>query len=98
MSGMLPGVECARRRRLHNSASTRDPTTRSLCLYIRNLHNNNSSSSSLLACPDENLEGAALKAKRRLDQKFMAPMKLQNQRPHYKCKGLLLAFWSQLRS
>nr|ACU15402.1 unknown [Glycine max] len=98
MSGMLPGVECARRRRLHNSAGDDSTSNRSFCLYTtRNLQ----SSSSLLersmlnrAYPDENLGGAAREAKRRLDQKFMAHIKSES----HKRKGLFHGLWRQLRS
>ncbi|KAK7329995.1 hypothetical protein VNO77_24179 [Canavalia gladiata] len=96
MSGMLPGVECARRRRLHRS----DPTARSFCLYIRNLQSSLSSSSLLersmlkQACPDENLGGAAREAKRRLDERFAAQLKLENKR---KTKSLFRALWQQIR-
>ncbi|RDX91754.1 hypothetical protein CR513_26214, partial [Mucuna pruriens] len=114
MSGMLPGVECARRRRLHNSAGgssysqsmlTRDSATRSFCLYMRNLQPPFSSSSLLersmlnQAYPDHNLGGPALEAKRRLDEKFTAHTKSQNyKRCNHKTKDLLHAFWRQLRS
>lgn len=104
MSGMLPGVECARRRRLHNSASARDSTTRSFCLYTKNLQSTFSSSSLLernmlnQACPDENLGGRAREAKRRLDQKFMAHVKPENKRFGHKRKGLFQGLWRQLRS
>ncbi|CAJ1944732.1 unnamed protein product [Sphenostylis stenocarpa] len=81
MSGMLPGVECARRRRLHNKASSRDSTNRSsLCLYStrklqsplleRNMVNQTDS--------DENLGGAAREAKRRLDEKLAGLVKPEN--------------------
>ncbi|KAK7347160.1 hypothetical protein VNO80_21687 [Phaseolus coccineus] len=85
MSGMLPGVECARRRRLHNSSSRDFVTRSSLCLYTtRNLQSPASSSSQLerntvnQANPDENLGGAALEAKRRLDEKFAAHLAAEN--------------------
>ncbi|ESW27107.1 hypothetical protein PHAVU_003G174500 [Phaseolus vulgaris] len=87
MSGMLPGVECARRRRLHNSSSRDSSTRSSLCLYTaRNLQSPASSSSSSLlerntvnqANPDENLGGAALEAKRRLDEKFATHLAAEN--------------------
>ncbi|XP_047182295.1 uncharacterized protein LOC124848615 [Vigna umbellata] len=79
MSGMLPGVESARRRRLHSNGSSRDFISgSSLCLYA-NRKLRSPSSSSLLerntvnqADPDENLGVAALEAKRRLDQRFAA--------------------------
>ncbi|KAK7265154.1 hypothetical protein RJT34_32770 [Clitoria ternatea] len=48
MSGMLAGVECARRRRLHPTA---DSTNRSLCLYTRNLHTQPPLSSSSALVP-----------------------------------------------
>ncbi|XP_027333349.1 uncharacterized protein LOC113848153 [Abrus precatorius] len=113
MSGMLPGVECARRRRLHHSGGgssyspsmpTRDSTSRSFCLYIRNLQTPFSSSSSVErsalngACPEENLGGAAMEAKRRLDERFTAHMKSENKRYSRKRKSLFHALWHQFTS
>ncbi|XP_058732022.1 uncharacterized protein LOC131603637 [Vicia villosa] len=87
---MLPGVECARRRRLHQSRGKEggygDSTTRrSFCLYTRNLQSTTSSSKpSLLersvlkqkqSLIDEKLGGSAREAKRRLDEKLKASMK-----------------------
>ncbi|BAT76244.1 hypothetical protein LR48_Vigan01g249500 [Vigna angularis] len=85
MSGMLPGVESARRRRLHSNSSSRDFISgSSLCLYA-NRKLRSPPSSSLLerntvnqADPDENLGVAALEAKRRLDQRFAAYLTTEN--------------------
>ncbi|WVZ11302.1 hypothetical protein V8G54_015832 [Vigna mungo] len=86
MSGMLPGVESARRRRLHSNGSSRDFISgSSLCLYANRKLQSPLSSSSVLerntvnqADPDENLGVAALEAKRRLDQKFAAYLRTEN--------------------
>ncbi|XP_023005584.1 uncharacterized protein LOC111498516 isoform X2 [Cucurbita maxima] len=86
MAGMLPGVECARRRRLHQTkacsdsppiAATRTLTRKSiLCLYTSNhetlLASNPSLQGSLLveAQENDNLDGIAREAKRRLDERL----------------------------
>ncbi|AES91708.1 hypothetical protein MtrunA17_Chr4g0065191 [Medicago truncatula] len=80
---MLPGVECARRRRLYKSKVESDSTKRSFCLYTRNLKSTTSSPTSFLrqnqySYPDEKLGGSAREAKRRLDEKFTASMKSEN--------------------
>ncbi|RDX60219.1 putative E3 ubiquitin-protein ligase RHY1A [Mucuna pruriens] len=94
MAGMLPGVECARRRRFHrplDSNSTSLPShvsTRrsSFCLYASNHESRLSSSSSLQrnilyqAHPDENMIGAAREAKQRLDDKFRSQRMSENKR------------------
>ncbi|XP_020228123.1 uncharacterized protein LOC109809278 [Cajanus cajan] len=101
---MVAGVECARKRRLHNSPFTRDSNTRSFCLYTRNLQSPFSSSSLLersmlnQAYPDENLGGEALEAKRRLDHKLMAHIEIQNKGCDHKRKGFFHGCWRQLRS
>lgn len=95
MAGMLPGVECARRRRFHQSGGLLDSpsisphnSTRrsSFCLYASNHESHLSSSSSLQrsmlyqAHPDENMVGAAREAKQRLDEKFKGQRKSENKR------------------
>ncbi|WVY92529.1 hypothetical protein V8G54_031617 [Vigna mungo] len=78
MYGMLPGVESARRRRLHNNGSSRDFISgSSLCLYANRKLQSPLSSSSLLgrntvnqADLDENLGVAALEAKRSAQNPF----------------------------
>ncbi|KAL2338469.1 hypothetical protein Fmac_012915 [Flemingia macrophylla] len=105
MSGVLPGVECARRRRLHNSATTtRDSNTRSFSLYMRNLQSPFSSSSFLernlwnQAYPDENLGGEARLAKQRLDRRFMAHIKSDSKHWDQKSRCFFHGLWRQLRS
>ncbi|OAY46961.1 probable E3 ubiquitin-protein ligase RHY1A [Manihot esculenta] len=91
MAGMLPGVECARRRRFHQSSgdstggaaafsSTRRP---SFCLYTSNHETSHSSISSLKkqrsisnqAYEDEKLGGLARQAKERLDERLRTQKK-----------------------
>ncbi|KAL5065246.1 hypothetical protein RYX36_026983 [Vicia faba] len=109
---MLPGVECARKRRLHQSrvreGGRGDPTTtRSFCLYTRNVQSTPSPSIlSLLersmlkqkqSLIDEKLGGSAREAKRRLDEKLTAGMKWEeNQQQKRKSifHGLLQQFKS----
>ncbi|KAJ7942538.1 RING/U-box superfamily protein [Quillaja saponaria] len=91
MAGMLPGVECARRRRFHRGGglSADSPTmashnsTRrsSFCLYTSN-HESHQPSSSLLqrsilnqAYLDEKLGGVAREAKERLDERLRTQRK-----------------------
>ncbi|KAI4335615.1 hypothetical protein L6164_014247 [Bauhinia variegata] len=101
MAGMLPGVECARRRRFHQSGGYYDSpamaahnSTRrsSFCLYTSK-HESIHFSSSLLqrsilyqAHPDENLGGAAREAKERLDERLRAQMKSETRRQNSKEK------------
>ncbi|KAL3362794.1 hypothetical protein AABB24_012218 [Solanum stoloniferum] len=95
MAGMLPGVECARRRRFHQSSGCIDSSntadfssTRrsSFCLYTSNHeHPFNSSSSkqrgaTSQAYQDEKLGEAAREAKQRLDDRLSARWKSQNKR------------------
>ncbi|KAH0649827.1 hypothetical protein KY284_029739 [Solanum tuberosum] len=95
MAGMLPGVECARRRRFHQSSgciassnTTGFSSTRrsSFCLYTSNHeHPFNSSSSkqrgaTSQAYQDEKLGEAAREAKQRLDDRLSARWKSQNKR------------------
>ncbi|XP_043718578.1 uncharacterized protein LOC122666618 [Telopea speciosissima] len=91
MAGMLPGVECARRRRFHqgggwiesqSKAAGNGRTRRSaFCLYASNHESHLSSSSSLPRNPtnqsfqDEKLGGVAREAKERLDERLRAPKK-----------------------
>ncbi|XP_045831817.1 uncharacterized protein LOC123923190 [Trifolium pratense] len=105
---MLPGVECARKRRLHQSrGGGYDSTTiRSFCLYTRNLKSTTSSLvPSLLqersmrqTYPDEKLGRSAREAKRRLDEKFTASMKSENQLNNHKTKSFFRGLFHQLRS
>lgn len=82
MAGMLPGVEAARRRRVHVSSAdggggattSRRP---SLCLYATNNHEFNLNShasverNATIRCDDETtLDAAARESKRRLDLRF----------------------------
>ncbi|XP_022134633.1 uncharacterized protein LOC111006855 [Momordica charantia] len=90
MAGMLPGVECARRRRCHQNKVWSDSpaiaaqalTRRSvLCLYTSNhetlLASNPSLKRSLLAAVDEDdkLDEIAREAKRRLDERLRTQRK-----------------------
>ncbi|XP_028754001.1 probable E3 ubiquitin-protein ligase RHY1A isoform X2 [Neltuma alba] len=95
MAGNLPGVECARRRRFHQSgvwsdspssiASHTSTRRSSFCLYTSN-HESLSSSSLLQrnliyqAYPQEVLGGAAREAKQRLDERFGTQRKTENKR------------------
>ncbi|CAK8563521.1 unnamed protein product [Lathyrus sativus] len=106
---MLPGVECARKRRLHQSREGCDPTTtRSFCLYTRNLQ----SSTSFPPIPsslersmlkkkqsliDEKLGGSAREAKRRLDEKLTACMK-SDENQHQKRKSIFAGLLRQFKS
>ncbi|KDP30179.1 hypothetical protein JCGZ_16961 [Jatropha curcas] len=86
MAGMLPGVECARRRRFHQSCDTSwaavSSSTRrsSFCLYTSNHESSQTSISSSLgsitkeAYEAEKLGEVARQAKERLDER------LRNQR------------------
>ncbi|KAL2327378.1 hypothetical protein Fmac_020805 [Flemingia macrophylla] len=97
MAGTLPGVECARRRRLHrcldsNSTSLASHNTftrrSSFCLYANSHESRLSSSSSLQRSmqyqthPDENMVGAAREARQRLDDKFRSQWMSENKRPN----------------
>ncbi|KAL5839883.1 hypothetical protein ACOSQ4_012491 [Xanthoceras sorbifolium] len=88
MAGMLPGVECARRRRFHQSGDspsmashvwTRRP---SFCLYTSNHESHHTSISSLRnilnqqASQDEKLGGLAREAKERLDERLGTQRKI----------------------
>ncbi|CAI9754720.1 unnamed protein product [Fraxinus pennsylvanica] len=81
MAGMLPGVESARRRRVHSDSPTPSGynfTRRSsFCLYTSNHENLHNSSSSMRnpisqAYCDEKLGDVAREAKRRLDERLKA--------------------------
>ncbi|KAK9947429.1 hypothetical protein M0R45_003055 [Rubus argutus] len=94
MAGMLPGVECARRRRVHQSgespgvANTNGCTRRSsFCLYASNHETHQTSSFSLrrsrlnqASYPDEKLGVEARVAKERLDVKLRTQRKSQPKR------------------
>ncbi|KAK7411649.1 hypothetical protein VNO78_03084 [Psophocarpus tetragonolobus] len=96
MAGMLPGVECARRRRFHRCLDSSNSSSlasshvssrrSSFCLYASNHECRISSSSSLQRSvlyqthPDDNMGGAAREAKQRLDDKFRAQRMSENKR------------------
>ncbi|XP_058111385.1 probable E3 ubiquitin-protein ligase RHY1A [Magnolia sinica] len=76
MAGMLPGVECARRRRVHQGGSNdqQNRTRRfSFCLYTSN-HDTHLNTNSLLrrtqSFQSENLGDVAREAKERLDERL----------------------------
>ncbi|KAF5176641.1 E3 ubiquitin-protein ligase [Thalictrum thalictroides] len=83
MAGMLPGVECARRRRCHQGGWMEQSQsfvghgrTRRFCLYTSN-HESQLNSKSLLersaanqSFQGDKLEGAAREAKERLDERL----------------------------
>ncbi|KAE8126151.1 hypothetical protein FH972_020895 [Carpinus fangiana] len=91
MAGMLPGVECARRRRFHQSSGMSDSPSHggtrrsSLCLYTSSHESHHSSTSpmreksllskALKASQDEELESGAREAKGRLDERLKAQRK-----------------------
>ncbi|CAN1172249.1 hypothetical protein LINPERHAP2_LOCUS30066 [Linum perenne] len=77
MAGMLPGVECARRRRFHKSGGIRRP---SFCLYTSNHEGSNTSVTSLRSIQsdiheDEKLGGVVREAKERLNWRLRAQNK-----------------------
>ncbi|KAI9192731.1 hypothetical protein LWI28_027087 [Acer negundo] len=90
MAGMLPGVECARRRRIHQSgdsptmANSHVSTRRSsFCLYTSNHESHQTSISNSLqrsiinhTYQDEKLGGLAREAKERLDERLGTQRKL----------------------
>ncbi|XP_022965969.1 probable E3 ubiquitin-protein ligase RHY1A isoform X2 [Cucurbita maxima] len=86
MAGMLPGVECARRRRFHQSITSSESastaaklgSTRrsSFCLYTSNRDFHLTSSSS----QNEKLGQAAREAKERLDERLRTHRKPENSR------------------
>ncbi|XP_023538036.1 probable E3 ubiquitin-protein ligase RHY1A [Cucurbita pepo subsp. pepo] len=96
MAGMLPGVECARRRRFHQSITSSDSastaaklgSTRrsSFCLYTSNRDFHLTSSSSQQRCSsnhayqNEKLGQAAREAKERLDERLRTHRKPENSR------------------
>ncbi|BAT79882.1 hypothetical protein VIGAN_02282300 [Vigna angularis var. angularis] len=92
MAGMLPGVECARRRRFH---SCLDSNSTSLASHVSTrrssfgLYASNFSLSTSQVCqrgmlyhthPDEDMAGAAREARQRLDDKFRAQRMSDNKR------------------
>ncbi|PRQ46222.1 putative transcription factor C2H2 family [Rosa chinensis] len=94
MAGMLPGVECARRRRVHQSsespslANTNGCTRRSsFCLYASNHETHQTSTFSLqrsmlnqASYKDEKLGEEARVAKERLDERLRTQRKSQPKR------------------
>ncbi|KAK1549714.1 hypothetical protein Q3G72_006634 [Acer saccharum] len=90
MAGMLPGVECARRRRFHKSgdspsmANSHVSTRRSsFCLYTSNHESHHTSISNSLqrsiinhTYQDEKLGGLAREAKERLDERLGTQRKI----------------------
>ncbi|KAJ0984834.1 hypothetical protein J5N97_003190 [Dioscorea zingiberensis] len=91
MAGMLPGVECARRRRFHQGGSMDSPTgsrRSSFCLYTTSheshLNNSNSKQRSSL---NKELHGLALgsiarEAKERLDERLRAQQRASEMKRH----------------
>ncbi|KAK6248280.1 hypothetical protein QUC31_019845 [Theobroma cacao] len=99
MAGMLPGVECARRRRFHQSGGASDsPSTvpigwtrrSSFCLYTSNHETHHSSVSSQQrsilnqANQDEKLGEVAREAKERLDERLRSQRKSEPKRQNSK--------------
>ncbi|KAB2023985.1 hypothetical protein ES319_D06G056700v1 [Gossypium barbadense] len=90
MAGMLPGVECARRRRIHLTepylihqpllliASQGNPLF--VCIPPTRILNSCLQQRSILdeACEDEELGGIAREAKKRLDERLRSQPKRQN--------------------
>nr|TKR71520.1 zinc finger family protein [Populus alba] len=99
MAGVLPGVECARRRRFHRSgdslgAPAHGWTRRSsFCLYTSSHENHHGSISSLRrsilnqACEDEKLGGVTKEAKERLDER----LRMQKKKPEITRKTMASA-------
>ncbi|KAJ4953274.1 hypothetical protein NE237_030106 [Protea cynaroides] len=103
MAGMLPGVECARRRRFHQGGGGIESqctagngrTRRSaFCLYTRNHETHLSSSFSSLqrnttnqSFQDEKLGGVAREAKERLNERLRTPKKPEIKRQSSKESG-----------
>ncbi|XP_061950753.1 probable E3 ubiquitin-protein ligase RHY1A isoform X2 [Populus nigra] len=103
MAGMLPGVECARRRRFHQSGDSlgapahggsRKP---SFCLYTSSHESYHGSVSSLQkqrsassqAYEDEKLGGVARQAKERLDERLRLQKKKRAETTRHKSTGNL---------
>ncbi|XWS27128.1 hypothetical protein CRYUN_Cryun26dG0089500 [Craigia yunnanensis] len=99
MAGMLPGVECARRRRFHQSGGSSDsPSVASIgltrrssfCLYTSNHETHHSSVSSqqrsisIQAYQDEKLGGVAREAKERLHERLRSQRKSEPKRQNSK--------------
>lgn len=95
MAGSLPGVECARRRRFHQSVAWSDSPNMavhsgsrrpSFCLYTSNHESHHSSTFSVQrtllnqVCQDEKLEEVAREAKERLDGKLRIQRKSETKR------------------
>ncbi|KAL3566922.1 hypothetical protein D5086_032337 [Populus alba] len=101
MAGMLPGVECARRRRFHQSGDSlgapahgwsRKP---SFCLYTSSHESHHGLVSSLQrivssqAYEDEKLGGVAREAKERLDERLRLQKKKKAETTRHKSTGNL---------
>ncbi|XVF34493.1 hypothetical protein REPUB_Repub18cG0063400 [Reevesia pubescens] len=99
MAGMLAGVECARRRRFHQSGGSSDSPSlaavglsrrSSLCLYTSNHETHHTSVSSqqrgifLQSYQDEKLGGVAREAKERLDERLRSQRKSEPKRQNNK--------------
>ncbi|XP_038976495.1 probable E3 ubiquitin-protein ligase RHY1A isoform X2 [Phoenix dactylifera] len=90
MAGMLPGVECARRRRLRQGGSTDSPSgsrRSSFCLYTTGYEAHIGStfmqrSALIKELQDGALGDAAREAKERLDEKLRAQRSLAIKRHH----------------
>ncbi|GMY35719.1 probable E3 ubiquitin-protein ligase RHY1A [Fagus crenata] len=100
MAGMLPGVECARRRRFHPSGGLSDSPstpahggTRRSCLSLYPTSNETHHTSiSLLqkqAYPDVELRGVAREAKERLDQRLGLKARRKSETKRDNTKGSL---------
>lgn len=96
---MLPGVECARRRRFHTSGAWSDSPSvaahggtrrSSFCLYTSNHESHHPSTSSLQrrllnqVCQDEKLGVEAREAKERLDERLRTKRKSEAKRVYGK--------------
>ncbi|XVF47969.1 hypothetical protein PTKIN_Ptkin03bG0152500 [Pterospermum kingtungense] len=99
MAGMLPGVECARRRRFHQSGGSSDAPSvagiglsrrSSFCLYTTNHDSHHTSVSSqqrsipVQAYEDRKLGGVAREAKERLDERLRSQRKPEPKRQNSK--------------
>ncbi|XP_043702121.1 probable E3 ubiquitin-protein ligase RHY1A [Telopea speciosissima] len=103
MAGMLPGVECARRRRIHQGGGWIESkciagngrTRRSaFCLYTISSHETHLNAYSSLqrntskqSFQDEKLGGVAREAKERLDERLKSPKKPETKRQSSKESG-----------
>lgn len=103
MAGMLPGVECARRRRLHQSGDSLGASAHgwsrkpSFCLYTSSHESHHGLVSSLQkqrsvssqAYEDEKLGGVAREAKERLDERLRLQKKKKAETTRHKSTGNL---------